>query len=259
VSSATAELRAAVARASDVFGRHPAPPYPLDVCLACCVSPEIEQQLRQWTLRALTAHHLYEYNTSAKPPTQSVAALGHFLPRMLELIAAGEDIHHSTELFLVRLGNCPADCWRDDERATLDRFASALFEVVLRGDRLIDGTRRWGEDPLATLLMFDIGGVAIEPLLERWQRCEHLNATIWFVETVYRAFLPDEVYSNAFASDRPAFQQRLRDWLRDASCRRAFADRLTAPEFQRIAATHEADGWTPFPLMVDAVFDYVAS
>lgn len=257
MSASTAELRAAVAQAHDLFGRHPELPFPLGVCLACCVSPEIEQQLRQWKLPALTAHHLYEYNTSAKPPTQSVAELGHFLPRMLELIAAGQDIHHSTELFLVRLGNCPPGSWRDDERAVLDRFASALFEVVLRGDALTDGARHWPEDPLTTLLMFDIGGLAIEPLLARWQRSEHVMATIWFVETTYWNFWQDEIYSNAFATDRLAFQQCVRTWLHDPACRRILAEKLTEPEFQRAAATHVADGRMPFPLMVEAVFDHL--
>lgn len=257
-SSATAELRAAVAQAYDVFSGFPEPPFPLGVCMACCVSPDIERELREWTLQALTAHHFREYNCSAKPREQSVAELGHFLPRMLELIADGQEIHHSTELFLSRLGNCTPDSWRADERAVLDRFAVALFDVVLRRECLTDGERHWPEDPLVTLLMFDIGGLDIAPLLSSWQRCEHLMATTWMVETIYWDFCPNEVYSNAFATDRPAFQRRLHEWLRDPGCRDAFAAKLVAPDFQRFAATYVADGRMPFTLMVDGVFDYLA-
>jgi len=255
----TAELRAAVAQAYDVFARFPEPRFPLGVCLACCVSPEIERELRQWKLPALTAHHLYEYNASAKPMQQSVAELGHLLPRMLDLIAAGEEVHHSTELFLSRLGNCPVGSWRVDEQAVLDRFAAALFEVALRGEPLTDGARHWPEDPLATLLMFDVAGLSIDPLLARWQQCEQVAAATWFVESAYWNFCEDETYSNPFATDRPAFQRRLRDWLRDPACRRDFAAKLLAPAFQDVAQTHVADGRMPFLLMVDAVFDYLAS
>lgn len=258
LAASTIELRAALAQVRHVFDRYPEPPFPLGVCMACCVSPQIERELREWTPSALSAHHLYEYNTSAKPPVQSVAELGHFLPRMLELLALGEEVHHSTELFLVRLGHCAEDAWRDDERAALARFASALFDVVLRGDALADGFRHWPEDPLVTLLMFDIGGLAIEPLLAQWQRCPHPNATIWLVETTYWHFWQDEMYTNSFATDRPAFQHRLRSWLRDPGCRRGFVEKLTTPEFQRLAATHVADGRMPFLLMVDAVFDHLA-
>ena len=254
---ATTELRAAVARAKDVFSRYPAPSFPLDVCLACCVSPDIEKQLREWKLSVLTAHHFYEYNSSAKSPSQSVAELGHFLPRMFELMVAGQDIHHSTELFLVRLGNCPADSWRADERAAIDRFASALFDVALRGAQLPDAAHPWTEDPLATLTMFDIGGVAIEPLLAAWLRCEHPMSTIQYVESTYWDFWGDEMYGGAFAADRPAFRARLRDWLLDPECQRAFAAKLLRPDFQELARVHVADGRVPFPLVTEAVFDHL--
>jgi hypothetical protein len=254
---ATTELRAAAAQAKDVFSRHPAPPFPLGVCLACCMTPEIERELREWKPSALTAHHLYEYNTSAKPPSQSVPELGHFLPRMFELMVAGRDIHHSTELFLVRLGNCPADSWRADERAAIERFSIALFDVVLRGATLPDTAHPWTEDPLATLLMFDIGGVAIEPLLVAWLRCEHPASTIQYVESTYWHFWEDETYSNPFATDRPSFQRRLRDWLLDPECRRVFAAKLLHPDFQEAARMHVADGRVPFPLVIEAVFDHL--
>ena len=255
--AATAELLHAAAHAGDVFRRYPTPPFPLGVCLACCVSPKIEKQLREWKPSMLTPYHLYEYNTSAKPLRQSVPELGHFLPRMFELMVAGHDIHHSTELFLVRLGNCPADTWRADERAAIDRFAIALFEVALRGATLPNAAHPWPEDPLSTLLMFDIGGVAIEPLLAAWLRCEHPMSTIQYVESTYWHFWEDEMYSGAFAADRPAFRALLRDWLLDPESRRAFATKLLRPDFQEAARKHVPDGRMPFPLMIEAVFDHL--
>src|SRR5689334_22591272 len=82
-------------------------PSPLDVCLNCCVSEKVERELREWPLAEITARHLYDYNTSAKGLVQPVKEVKHLLPRMLELLSEGEQIHHSIELSLDRLGLCP--------------------------------------------------------------------------------------------------------------------------------------------------------
>lgn len=249
-------LREAVARTYASFAHHRVAPLGLGVC-PCCVSEQVATELRDWALPRLEARHFYEYNTSAKPVTQSVSEIGHFLPRMLELVATGEDIHHSTELSLVRLGHCPADSWCEDERAALDSFALALFDSVLRGAALLDGAAPWGDDPLATLLMFDIGGVDVDPLLEHWRRCDDPFAAIRFVEATYWNFWPDENYDNSFAKDRAMFRRRLKAWVLESGCRRQFADRLVSPEFQCIAASRDSGVHVPFPLMVDAVFDHL--
>ena len=125
-------LRAIVAKAHRTFRHHAAPPFPLDVCLNCCVSEQTEKRLRQWPLDQLTDRYFYEYNTSAKSDIQPVAEIGHLLPRMLELLAEGTEIHHSIELSLDRLGRCPKGSWNEGEQEVLDRFASAYFDCVLR-------------------------------------------------------------------------------------------------------------------------------
>jgi len=247
-------LREALARVHDAFGHHRVPPLGLGVC-PCCVSEQVASELRHWALPRLGARQFYEYNTSAKPVTQSVSEIGHFLPRMLELVAAGEDVHHSTALSLVRLGHCPTASWSADERAALDAFALAFFDTTLRGAALLDDAAPWSDDPLVTLVMFDIGGVDVDPLLAHWRRCDHPLAAIQFVEATYWNFWPDEDWRNAFAKDRMAFRQRVKAWILDPGCRRLFADRLTTPEFQRIAATRDSGTGVTFPQMVDAVFD----
>src|SRR5476651_2034056 len=113
-------LSAAVAEAYRAFARHVAPAFPLDVCLACCCPVDVEQQLRQWPLARLTTGHFYEYNCSAKSEVQPAPEIGHLLPRMLELLAEGGEIHHSVELALDRLGRCPPQSWNESERAALD-------------------------------------------------------------------------------------------------------------------------------------------
>jgi hypothetical protein len=85
-------LQVAVADVYRAFARYRQPLRPLDVCLACCVSEEIDKQLCEWPLKRLTARHFYEYNGSAKSAVQNPREVGYFLPRMLELLESTERI-----------------------------------------------------------------------------------------------------------------------------------------------------------------------
>jgi hypothetical protein len=248
-------LHAAVGEAYLAFDRHSQPPYPLDACLACCVPAEVEQQLRQWPLKRLPAGHLYEYNTSAKSEAQSSQEVGYFLPRMLELLAEGARIHHAIELSLDRLGRCPQGSWTLAEQTVLNRFALAYFAAVLRGNRLGDGYDQWLNDPLSVVLMFDIGGLTIDPLLDLWLQCEHPLATVQFVRTTYWDFWENCAYSNPFASDRPEFLRRIRAWLLLPEHRERFAAKLVSPEFLALVDVQRPTGHTSFSTMVEGVFE----
>ena len=241
-------LRAAVDDAYRVFGGYRVPAFPLDVCLACCVSPEDERELREWPLAQLTRSHLWTYNDSAKKAIQDPRDVGYFVPRLLELLAEGAEIHHSMEVSLDRLGRCPAGSWNGEERAALDRFALAYFDVVLR-----DGVDRWPDDALTVLAMFEIGGVAIDPLLEFWLQCDAPMAAIQYVWATYFGFWDDGRYDGAFTADRPAFTERLTRWLTDADCRRRFAARLSTPEFRALAQRQHDMGPHPFTTAAEIV------
>ena len=248
-------LFAVVEEAYPVFGRRPTPPHVLDVCLHCCVSDEVEQRLRLLPLKQVPAKYLYEYNGSAMSEIQNAREVGYFLPRMLELLAIGDEIHHSIEISLDRLGRCPKDSWTEAETAVLDRFAKAYFDVVLRTGPLGgDRHRILVDDPLSVLLMFDIAGLDIGPLLELWLNCEHPYATVQYVENTYWDFWEDGDYKNAFASDRPEFRRRIREWLTAPEHRRRFAEKMISPEFLAAAETHTASGNMPFSMVVEGVF-----
>ena len=248
----SADLQSAVDGVYLAFHRrHGSRSLPLDICGYCCVSDETAQRLRDQPLARLTASDFREYNGSAKSEIQRAAEVGHYLPRMLALLANGEEIHHSLEIALDRLGRCPADSWTESELAALCDFALAYFDAVLYGSL----AHRWFDDPLSVLLMFHVGGLSIAPLLRRWEDCEHPSSTIQYVRATYWDFWKEQRYTNAFADDRPEFQQQVHDWLLDPRCRRRFAERLTAPEFLA-SAEHERDtGCMSFALMTEAVFD----
>ena len=245
-------LRSVVEDAYRVFRRYKPPASSLDACLNCCMSAELEREMRQLPLTKLTRQHFYEYNTAAKSEVQPAAELLYLLPRMLELMAEGAEIHHSIELSLDRLGRCLADTFDEAEQRVLNRFALSYFEQSIAASE-----RMWFDEPISLLLMFDVGDLTIAPLLDSWTRSNEPESTMHFVDATYWNFWEKQEYDNAFATDRPAFRSQVRAWMLDPAHRRRFADKLMKADFQRLAERQAARGQIPFSMMVDAVFDHL--
>lgn len=248
-------LQAVITDAYRTFSRHSAPAHPLDACTVCCMTQELEQEMRQLPLAKLTGKHYYEYNTAAKGPVQPADEVLYLLPRMLELIAEGEEVHHSIELSLQRVGRCANGSFSQAEWDVLNRFALAYFQCALSGERQASGARRLLEEPLSILLMLHIGGVAIEPLLHLWARMDDPKAAVQFVEATYWRFWENLDYDNPFAEDQPAFKALLKRWILDPENRQSFVQKLMKPEFRRLAALQGPKGAIEFSTMVDAAFD----
>jgi len=254
----TPALQAAVRRAYEVFGRYTAPSHPLDVCTGCCMHEELEREMRAVPLRKLKRHHFYEYSTGAKSVDgQPADEVKYLLPRLLELLAAGVDTHHSVELTLDRVGRCPASAFSADERAVLDTFMLSCFDACLRGE--FSGEDVWYEleDPLSLLVMADYAGLALEPLLQHWTHHESPQSTIRFVESTYWGFWPEHKITNAFASDRPRLQAAFKDWMLAPVTKTAFTTKLLLPHFLDHVERTPVNSCAPFPVMVDAVFDHL--
>lgn len=222
------------------FRGHRAPTGTLDVCLHCCMDPVTEQEMRRLPLRQLNAHHFYAYNDSAKSSEQPEEELLYLLPRMLELLALGARLHHSTELYLDRVGRCKPGSFTAKEHKALQDFALAYFTL---------GLEHWGraskgifqnEDAFTILLMWDYAGVDLAPLLDTWARCESTSSTLHYVDACYWKYLMNgNQISNAFASERTHYRATLEQWL-TASANR---DRFTAKLMQ--LADEPAGRWLP--------------
>ena len=246
-------LTAAVDGVHLAFRRRAGNARPLDICSHCCVAEATARRLEELPPARLTANDFYEYNSSAKSDIQRADEVGHFLPQMLALLARGEEIHHSLEISLDRLGRCPKDSWNAQELAALDGFALAYFDALLCGPL----AHRPFDDPLSVLLMFDIGGVPIEPLLRHWERCEHPASTVQFVQSTYWGFWCADRHVNAFADGRPDFLRQVSEWLLDPACRARFARRLIDADFLAVAARVPDTGCMSFASMADGVFDHL--
>ena len=254
----TPSLQLAVRRAYDVFGAYTPPTQPLDVCTLCCMDEELEREMRAVPLRKLKRLHFYEYSTGAKSVDgQPADEVKYLLPRLLELLAAGEETHHSIELALDRVGRCPADTFSAEEKAVLDAFMLACFDACLRGEWAAEEIWHELEDPLALLVMADYAGLALAPLLQHWTRHESPQSTIRFVESTYWGFWPKHKTTNAFATNRPRLQAVFKDWMLAPATKAAFTTKLLLPHFLDQVEQTPSNTCAPFPVMVDAVFDHL--
>ncbi len=251
----TPALQDAVRRAYDVFGRHKAPNAPLNVCTACCMPEELEREMRTFPLRTLTARHFYEYCTGAMGDLVHPAAeVLYLLPRWLELVAAGEETHHSIELTLDRVGRCPPGSFTAEETGVLDEFMLAYLDHHLNGA----GGCGCGSDPLSLLIMADSGGLAVPPLLGHWLAHPGPVSTAQFVRSTYWDFWPEQKLANAFAEDRAQLQSVFKAWMLSPATKATFAAKLLNPEFLAHADQIRCQQSVPFALMVEAVFDHLS-
>lgn len=251
----TPALQRAVRHAYEAFGGDKAPQSPLNVCIACCMSEDLEREMRTLPLRMLTACHFYEYCTGAMGDlVQPAAEIRYLLPRWLELVAAGEEMHHSIELTLDRVGRCPPGTFTAVELAVLDEFMLAYFDRHLS---CADGCVCWS-DPLSLLIMADKGGLAVSPLLDHWLKHPGPASTVQFVRSTYWDFWPEQTLSNPFAEDRPGLQAALKDWLQSPITKSAFIAKLLNSEFLTHVDQLQCQQSVPFPLMVEAVFDHLS-
>jgi len=252
-------LKRAIDRLYTVFSRYRAPSYSLDVCLVCCMDETLEKEMRRLPLRRISARHFYEYNCSAKSEVQPEDELMYLLPRMLELIANGAEVHHSEELYLDRLGNCGAGAFSAEEYAAIEAFALAYFTDCLSRHPWQSGEGSGRDAAFELLLMFAIGGIDLKPLLDYWLNDESTAATLHYVSAGFYEFWKDQRIQNAFAESRPEFQEVMQAWLTDEEHRQTFARRILKLEMNNLDQTptcYYGSRITPQD-MAETVFDLI--
>ena len=186
--------------------------------------------MRHRPLRDLTDLHFRAYNSAASSGEPAVAEVCYFLPRLLELMALGADLHFAFEATLRRLGACPADAFSAAQRHAIDTFARAHFGDFLSRHPWVDTQAPdcWGsgDNAFAVLLMWDIGGVDIRPLLDDWAQDGRPSACCHYVESGNADFWACRTLDNPFAEDRPVFRQRVSEWMLDRANQSRFATAL---------------------------------
>jgi hypothetical protein len=259
-TTAPLTLSAAIEQLYAVFSRYNAPVGLLDVCTHCCMDPALEKEMRRLPLRQISTNHFYAYNDSAKNSVQPADEIKYFVPRLCELLASGADLHHSTELVLQRMGNCPRAEFSATERATIDAFALAFFANGLAQYPSQRDGLFMGENALSILLMMDIGGIDLSPLLAYWLEADEPAATMHYAQASYWDFWPSQEISNAFSCDRLEFCATVKDWMLSVPHRRSFARNLLALDAQQFEPEKTCACCNPIKPsdIVEAVFDWVA-
>jgi hypothetical protein len=254
-------LAQAVTQVYAAFSHYHAPTNTLDVCLGCCMDPALEKQMRTWPLRELGVKHFYQYNTTALSPEQPVDEIKYLLPRLLELTALGAEVHHGLELNLKRVGNCPASAFSPAEHAALAQFAHALLGEQLQCNpwEYYGANQEYkNRSTFELLLMCEVGGIAIEPLLAQWLSSTAQNATLQYANAVFWEFLETRSISATFAQDRPTFQASMAAWLHSPANRAVFANRLLALDWAHFAPQAAWCRAVAPDDMLSAVFDFAA-
>ncbi|WP_338548617.1 hypothetical protein [Roseovarius phycicola] len=116
-------------------------PRPTDtgVCQGCCMYPEIEKDFFNPPIRELPLHYLNDWFFAACDPPLSKSLWGYFLPRILEVLACGEDVAFvGLEVSLSRFPTGDKTQWSKAEWAALDNFQRQYLAHFAEGSETGD-------------------------------------------------------------------------------------------------------------------------
>lgn len=221
-------VRAALAVVYTTFGRYGAPKR-LNDAVPWHIDEDVNRDMCTLPLRDLKRRHFWEYNIENQYEVQPAEEIKYFLPRMLELVVHREEINHAPELYLQRLGQCGPNALSLAERAVLEDFAVAFFAWALEQWPDQDRPVLPYGNAFTILLMWDIAGLDVSPLLSHWLSHEGAAPTLHYVEAVYWDYLKTgRRVDMVFSEDRPLFQEKLSNWLELAENRVRFSERIRA-------------------------------
>lgn len=152
-------LKAAIDEAWRVFDI-PAPAT-TGVCIGCCMDLKIEADFLKHKARELPAEYVRDWYFAAFTDDFHHDHVAWFLPRVMELLAAGEYIAAvGQEVVFARLPQTGfPERWPKDEVDAVNRFALAFFEQKLHASPMLL------EDLDSLLCMIGQGGIDIDPML----------------------------------------------------------------------------------------------
>lgn len=134
-------------------------PSTTDVC-DCCMDKDIEADFFNPPVEELPLTYVRDWYFAAyQPPGVSKSTWTYLLPRILEILATGEDVASvGLEVSLARFQTGNPDHWRASQWSVLDRFQRAYFLRAMTGDSApIDDV----------LCMFGLGGWPVDGLVRQ--------------------------------------------------------------------------------------------
>lgn len=135
-------------------------PHSTGVCEHCCMDPQIEADFFNPPIRELPLAYVRDwYFAACERRGASKATWGWLLPRILEILAAGDDVATvGLEVSLARFDTGNPGNWSGEEWHVLDSFQRQYLALQIED----------GRDNLDDVLcMFRLGGWPMEDLLEQ--------------------------------------------------------------------------------------------
>ena len=230
------EVVVAVQQLYRAFAQRRAPTGHLNACTGCCMDPALEREMRELPLRAVTAHHLWEYQDAAHEQEQDTAEYAWFLPRVAEFMSHGDlsALRHSPEIALERLGGCTQSEFSQQEYEAITAWLLALWHWYWEDvDSSVDrDVALLQEDANTWLVMLDRARVPLAPFLAAWQSCGSDWAMLQYAQLCLS--LNGQRHFNAFTDGRPALRQTLRSWADKPEVYRHFAQHWAALPDERV-------------------------
>jgi hypothetical protein len=231
--SPTSELKDAIQALYQAFADTPSPKS-LSVCTNCCMDVAVEKEMCKLPLNRLEAKHFYEYNNAAEG-FSTVEEMSYFAPRMLELLALGQSLHHSIEIALQRFKPMQLLLTGGVKKQALAQFALAYFSARLKSDPLE------AEYCIADiLLMFHLGGFDMQSLLNHWLAQDTHVATLHFATMDYWT---QGSFGNAFCSKNDKFHEQMQGWILAPQTRSIFAERLLSVVDANVPNLNQTINW----------------
>jgi hypothetical protein len=211
------------------------------VCEHCCMDPQIEADFLKRPARELPLDYVRDWYFAAFTDAISHNHVAWFLPRVMELLADGQDVASvGNEVAFSRLPRTGfPDRWPERQVAAINRFAMAYLNMKLDATPSMD----WADlDYL--LCMFGEGDIDIGPLLNRLDALPDCD----LADLLYRTWFYAESGSipfDAFWSREPA-KSLVWSWytstaLMDRMERAALAGSEKALEVHSVIATARAN------------------
>jgi hypothetical protein len=147
-------------------------PKSIEVCESCCMDAAIEADFFNPPIRQLPLSYVRDWYFAAYlPPGIAKETWGYLLPRILEILAAGQDLSHSIEVSLNRFQTGNPELWSAREWNVIDRFQRAFLKNKIQpSDEYLDdfvcmfGLAGWDVDGL----MRQVSSASDEDLARRF-------------------------------------------------------------------------------------------
>ena len=174
------------------------------VCTGCCMYPSNVEKILNQPLNTLEQSTIYDYLDAAKYEIDAqVKEAKYLLPRIIELFNAGENIRSSPELTFETCYFNHSECWTEDERQLIRRFAALHFKKVI-----IEENKDYSLDEL--IIMWDYAGLETGFLFDIWQQLLDYPKAINDYASMLWFHFSDLNYNQVFASEKTA--RELTNW-----------------------------------------------